>query len=70
MGNKGVRFTVSLTIAEGKLAEFEKVAEAMLAGSRGEPGTLGYDWCLSSDRRQCRLLESYVDSAAVLAHLT
>lgn len=68
MGN--VRFTVSLSIAEGKLEEFERIAEAMLAGARKEPGTLGYDWYLGSDRRQCRLLETYADSAAALAHLT
>src|SRR5271155_3284134 len=68
--SKGVRFTVSLTIAEGKLAEFENVAQAMLAGARAEPGTVCYDWYLSGDRRHCRLLESYVDSDAVLMHLT
>jgi quinol monooxygenase YgiN len=70
MSDKSVRFTVSLTIAEGKLAEFEKVVEAMLADSRREPGIRGYDWYLSADQRQCRLLETYVDSAAVLAHMT
>jgi quinol monooxygenase YgiN len=70
MSGKSVRFTVSLSVAPGKLADFEKVVEAMLADSRREPGILGYDWYLSSDQRQCRLLETYVDSAAVLAHLT
>ena len=58
MGNQIVRFTVFLSIAEGKLEEFERIAESMLAGARKEPGTLGYDWCLSSDHSQCRLLES------------
>jgi quinol monooxygenase YgiN len=70
MSNTVVRFTVSLNLAEGKFEEFEKVAKTMLAGARKEPGTLGYDWCLSSDRRQCRLLETYADSDAVVAHLT
>jgi quinol monooxygenase YgiN len=70
MPGKSVHFSVSLTIAEGKLAEFEKVVEVMLADSRREPGILGYDRYLRGDQRQCRLLETYVDSAAVLAHLT
>jgi quinol monooxygenase YgiN len=70
MASKNVRFSVSLSIAAGKLAEFEKVVERMLADSRREPGILDYDWYLSGDQRQCRLLEAYVDSAAVLAHLT
>jgi quinol monooxygenase YgiN len=65
-----VRFTVSLSIAEGKLEAFETIAEAMLAATRREPGALGYDWCLSSDRRHCRLLETYANAEAVLAHLT
>jgi len=70
MASKIVRFTVSLSIADGKLEAFEKIAEAMLAATRNEPGALGYDWCLSSDRRQCRLLETYANADAVVAHLT
>ena len=65
-----VRFTVDLTINEEKFDEFEGVAQAMIAGSLKEPGTLGYDWFLSGDRRRCRLVESYADADAVLAHLT
>jgi quinol monooxygenase YgiN len=69
MSSQIVRFTVSLTIAEGKLNDFEQYAKAMLTASRDEQGTLGYDWCLAADRRQCRLLETYKDANAVLAHL-
>ena len=65
-----VRFTVDLAINEGKFDEFERVAQEMIAGSEKEPGTLGYDWCLSGDRRRCRLVETYVDANAVLTHLT
>ena len=70
MASQIVRFTVSLSIADGKLGAFEKIAEAMLAATRNEPGALGYDWCLSNDRRQCRLLETYANADAVVAHLT
>ena len=70
MASKIVRFTVSLSIADGKLEAFEKIAEAMLAATRSEPGALGYDWYLSSDRRHCRLLETYADADAVVTHLT
>ena len=70
MPSQIVRFTVSLTIAEGKLDEFEQIAKAMLTASKNEQGTLGYDWCLAADRRTCRLLETYKDATAVLAHLT
>jgi quinol monooxygenase YgiN len=70
MVNHIVRFTVDLTINAGKFDTFESIAQAMIAGSQKEPGTLGYDWCLSGDRKRCRLVETYVDANAVLAHLT
>jgi quinol monooxygenase YgiN len=70
MASKIVRFTVSLSIADGKLEAFEKIAEAMLAATRKETGAIGYDWCLSGDHRQCRLLETYANAEAVVAHLT
>ena len=62
-------FIVSFTIAEGKIDAFEATVEKMVAGSLKEPGTLAYEFCLSADRTQCRLVEAYVDAAAVLAHL-
>ena len=65
-----VYLLVELTIHEGKLDVFEGIAREMIAGSQAEPGTLGYQWCLSSDRRRCRIIETYVDSNAVLAHFT
>jgi quinol monooxygenase YgiN len=65
-----VRFTVDLTINEEKSNEFDGVVQAMIADSQKEPGTLGYDWFLSSDRRRCRIVETYADANAVLAHLT
>jgi quinol monooxygenase YgiN len=65
-----VRFTVDLSINAGKFDEFEAIAQAMIAGSQKEPGTLGYDWCLSGDRKRCRLVETYADANAALAHLT
>jgi quinol monooxygenase YgiN len=65
-----VRFTVDLTINPDKFDAFERVAQTMIARTQKEPGALGYDWCLSEDRRQCRLVETYVDANAVVAHLT
>ena len=65
-----VRFSVDLMINEGKLDEFEGIAQAMIVGTQKEPGALGYDWYLSDDRKRCRLVETYADADAVLAHLT
>jgi quinol monooxygenase YgiN len=65
-----VRFTVDLTINVEKFNIFEAIAQKMIAASQNEPGTLGYDWCLSRDRKRCRVVEAYADANAVLVHLT
>jgi quinol monooxygenase YgiN len=64
-----VHLAVDLTIDEGKRDAFEGIAQAMVASSQKEPGTLGYEWFLSADRRRCRLMETYTDANAVLAHI-
>jgi quinol monooxygenase YgiN len=66
---QGVSFTVSLAINADKFSEFESTAQAMVAGSRKEAGTLGYDFYLSADRKTCRLIEHYTDADAVMAHI-
>jgi len=69
MDKKIVRFSVSLSITEGKFEAFERLAESMLAATRTNSGALGFDWYLSSDRRQCRLLETYTNADAVIAQM-
>jgi quinol monooxygenase YgiN len=70
MAKNTVHFVVDLAIHEGKFDQFESIAQAMIAGTLKETGALGYDWFLSADRKRCRLLETYVDANAVLAHMT
>lgn len=69
MSKEIVRFTVDLSIHEGKLDEFESIARTMIAQTQNEPGALHYDWCFSTDHRRCRILETYRDADAVLAHM-
>jgi quinol monooxygenase YgiN len=68
MPNTKVYFIVDLTILEGKLANFEATIKSMIEGTMKEPGALGYDWFLSKDRKQCRLIETYADANAAFAH--
>ena len=70
MAKPAVHLLVELTIHEGKLDVFESIAREMIAGSRSEPGTLGYEWYLTSGRKRCRLLESYASADDLLAHFT
>jgi quinol monooxygenase YgiN len=68
MLEKIVRLTVDATVNEGQLQAFKALAKQMAETSQAEPGTLGYEWFFSSDGRHCRLLETYADASAVLAH--
>jgi quinol monooxygenase YgiN len=65
-----VHFIVDLAIHEGKLAAFEETAKAMVAGTKKEPGALGYEWYMSGDRKSCRVFETYANAEATLAHCT
>ncbi len=57
-------------ILEGKQTELEALLEELLVHVReNEPGTLGYQWNLSSDSGRCVVIERYADSAAVIAHI-
>jgi quinol monooxygenase YgiN len=67
--SKRVYFVISFKINEGKLDSFKETAQAMIAGTQKEPGSLGYEWHFSDDRKRCRLLETYADQAAVQAHM-
>jgi quinol monooxygenase YgiN len=70
MPNSTIRLLVDLTINPGALAAFQDVARQMIAGSRKEPGTLGFEWFLSADQTTCRIIETYANSNAVYAHLS
>jgi quinol monooxygenase YgiN len=63
-----IRLLVELTIYHEKFDAFNVIAREMTAGSELEPGTLSDEWFLSSDRRRCRLIETYADANALLAH--
>ena len=66
--SKQVLLNVSLTIHAGKLNQFQAIAREMVDASRKEPGTLGYEWFLSTDAQRCQLVETYADAEALLAH--
>jgi len=68
--NQTVYFVLDLAIQEGKVDAFESIAQAMIAGTQKETGALAYEWYYSADRKRCRLIETYRDADAVLAHVT
>jgi quinol monooxygenase YgiN len=63
-----VRLTVNFSVTDAQMSAFKSIALEMTEGAKSEPGTLGYEWFVSADRKQCRLIETYVDASAVEAH--
>jgi quinol monooxygenase YgiN len=68
MVEKVVRLTVSFSVTEAQMNDFKSIAAQMTDGARSEPGTLGYEWFVGGDGRKFRLVETYVDAAAIEAH--
>jgi quinol monooxygenase YgiN len=68
MTKPGVYFIVDLAITDGKLDEFQAIADSMAAGTQEESGALAYEFYLDATQKQCRLIEIYSDSDAALLH--
>jgi quinol monooxygenase YgiN len=61
-----VRFVIRFEIVD--LARFREMAEAMVAVSREEPGTVVYDWYLDEATNTGTLYEAYASSEALREH--
>jgi len=65
-----IYFLVVWNISPGNETAFKRFAEQAIERVKAnEPGALEYSWHFSGDMRTCYILESYIDSAAVLLHL-
>jgi quinol monooxygenase YgiN len=56
-------------IASENLATFKDLAAQALEITKGESGTLQYDWFFNHDETSCVVRETYESSAAVLTHI-
>ena len=68
MGDQ-VSWVLEVAVKPGQLETFRSLMEEMVASTRGEPGTLIYEWYVSDDGRVVHLIERYADSAATVAHV-
>jgi len=65
-----IRAVAEITIPEGKINEFRKLAAEIIDRvEASEPNTLRYEWFLSSDESKCYVMQIYQDSKAVIDHL-
>ena len=65
-----VFWRIEVEVLPGKLEEFRAVVRDLVASSKGEPGTLVYDWFFDVDGKVCHTYEHYRDSDAVIEHAT
>ena len=63
-----VSWVNAVTVKAGKLETFRELMEEMVSRTSNEPGTLAYEWYISPDGGTVHVVETYADSAAVVAH--
>ena len=68
MGNE-LSWVVELAVKPGELENFRALMREMVGSTRGESGTLSYEWFVSEDGTTVDIYERYVDSAAAVTHL-
>ena len=62
--------SATFSIAPGKIQEFKKHASACIQAVREkDKGTLQYAWYYNEELSECRVLEVYKNSGAVLEHM-
>ena len=61
-----VRFVIRFDVKDA--ARFRAMADAMVAVSRDEPGTVVYDWYLDAERGVGTLYEAYASFDDLIAH--
>jgi len=68
--NENVYWVLELAVQPGRLNDLRSVMHDMVeAASSNEPGTLNYEWNVSSDGSVCHIYVRYLDPAAVMTHM-
>ena len=66
-----IQVSAKMKINHGMLEEFkQQAAKCISIAKEKDPGTLQYDWFISSDKTNCEIRETYESSKALLAHVS
>lgn len=65
-----VSWIIELAVKDGELGTFTELMEEMVAGTSPETGTLAYEWYISGDQGAVHIFEKYVDSDAMITHVS
>ena len=64
-----IRFNVYVTVRDGRLEEFKRLAKEWIRYNEKRPEILGYEWFFASDdETKVQVMEVYEDSGALLAY--
>ena len=64
-----IQVSAKMKINLGMLEEFkQQAAKCVSTVKERDPGTLQYDWFISSDKTECEIRETYASSESALAH--
>ncbi len=64
-----VSWNLQMSVREGRLSDARELMPEMVESTRGESGTLGYEWFLGAGGTVCHVHERYADSDAAVVHL-
>jgi quinol monooxygenase YgiN len=64
-----VSWVVECTLKDGQLDTFEELMREMVEGTSAEPGTLAYEWYISSDGSKVHIFEKYATSEDTITHV-
>jgi len=66
-----IQVSAKMKINPGMLDEFKQQATKCISTVKEkDPGTLQYDWFISSNKTECEIRETYESSEAFLAHVS
>jgi quinol monooxygenase YgiN len=66
-----LQVSAKMKINPGMLEEFKEQANQCISTVKEkDPGTLQYDWFISSNKTECEIRETYESSEAFLAHVS
>jgi quinol monooxygenase YgiN len=64
-----ISWNLQMLVREGRLNDVRPLMNEMVAATREEAGTIGYEWFLSADGKTCHINERYADSDAAMVHI-
>ena len=64
-----VSWSIHTSVIGGRLDDARSLMTDMVESTRGEAGTLGYEWFLNEGGTVCHIKDRYADSDAAMFHL-